>query len=178
LINFSNRLKNRKAFPRARAPWALDSGGFTELKDHGRWRITAAEYVAEVRRYAEAIGRLEWAAPLDWMCEPWVIFGKNWHLPRGHRHRFEGTRHARGLQSGDPEQDLATASSPLLTLGLRLGEGWLTGVACACKDGDREGWLGNFLSLSRVKTLVRAVDQVVFLSGLGCLLVLVDEAAG
>ncbi|WP_405736421.1 hypothetical protein OG607_44905 [Streptomyces sp. NBC_01537] len=35
-----NRLKDRKTFPRARAPWALDSGSFTELKDHGRWRIT------------------------------------------------------------------------------------------------------------------------------------------
>ena len=104
-----NRLKDRKSFPQARAPWALDSGGFTELKDHGRWRITATLYVAEVRRYAEAIGRLEWAAPLDWMCEPWVIFGKNWHLPLGHRDRFEGTRQARGLQPGDPEQDLAAA---------------------------------------------------------------------
>jgi hypothetical protein len=40
----------------------------------------------------------------------------------------------------------ARVNSPLLALGLRLGEGRLTGVACAHKDGDREGWLGNFLS--------------------------------
>jgi hypothetical protein len=26
--------------PRARGPWALDSGGFTELTTHGRWTIT------------------------------------------------------------------------------------------------------------------------------------------
>ncbi|WP_220133038.1 deazapurine DNA modification protein DpdA family protein [Streptomyces ipomoeae] len=70
-----NRLKNRRSFPRARAPWALDSGGFTELRDHGRWRLTAEEYAAEVRRYADAIGQLDWAAPMDWMCEPWVIEG-------------------------------------------------------------------------------------------------------
>jgi CubicO group peptidase (beta-lactamase class C family) len=40
----------------------------------------------------------------------------------------------------------ARVASPLLTLGLRLGDGRLTGVACAYQDGDREGWLGNFLS--------------------------------
>jgi hypothetical protein len=70
-----NRLKNRKTFPQARAPWALDSGGFTELMQHGRWTITPAEYAAEVHRYRDQIGRLEWAAPMDWMCEPWVITG-------------------------------------------------------------------------------------------------------
>ncbi|WP_240677331.1 hypothetical protein [Actinacidiphila soli] len=43
------------------------------------------------------------------MYESWVIFGKNWHLSRGHQHRFEGTRQARGLQPCDPEQDLETA---------------------------------------------------------------------
>ncbi|MEU6346223.1 hypothetical protein ABZ883_35330 [Streptomyces sp. NPDC046977] len=104
-----NRLVKRKTFPRARAPWALDSGAFTELKEHGRWRITAAEYAAEVRRYHDAIGQLVWAGPQDWMCEPWVIFGRNRHLAPGHRDRFEGTRLARGLEPDDPEQDLTTA---------------------------------------------------------------------
>jgi hypothetical protein len=72
-----NRLKNRRSFPQARAPWALDSGGFTELRDHGRWRITAEQYANEVRRYRDLIGKLDWAAPMDWMCEPWVIDGGN-----------------------------------------------------------------------------------------------------
>ncbi|NXY99558.1 hypothetical protein HYE82_35340 [Streptomyces sp. BR123] len=70
-----NRLKGRRTFPRAIAPWALDSGGFTELMQHGRWTITPEQYVAEVRRYRDAIGMLDWAAPMDWMCEPWVIDG-------------------------------------------------------------------------------------------------------
>lgn len=70
-----NRLKNRRTFPQAIAPWALDSGGFTELMQHGRWTITPEQYVAEVRRYRDAIGMLDWAAPMDWMCEPWVIEG-------------------------------------------------------------------------------------------------------
>jgi hypothetical protein len=36
--------------PRARAQWALDSGGFTELTMHGRWTVSAADYAREVQR--------------------------------------------------------------------------------------------------------------------------------
>lgn len=70
-----NRLSRRKRMPRARGPWALDSGGFTELQNHGRWRIGPDEYIAAVRRYRDEIGNLVWAAPQDWMCEPIIING-------------------------------------------------------------------------------------------------------
>lgn len=68
-------LCRRKSFPRAVAPWALDSGGFTELQQYGRWTVSAADYAREVRRFADEIGMLSWAAPRDWMCEPAVISG-------------------------------------------------------------------------------------------------------
>ncbi|OKI19294.1 hypothetical protein [Streptomyces sp. CB03911] len=67
------RLKGRKTLPRAMARWALDSGGFTELSMHGRWTVTAREYATAVRRYRDEIGLLDWAAPQDWMCEPWIV---------------------------------------------------------------------------------------------------------
>lgn len=63
----------KKKYPHALGPWAMDSGGFTELNQFGRWTITPAEYVAEVRKYRDAIGNMLWAAPQDWMCEPEVI---------------------------------------------------------------------------------------------------------
>ena len=63
----------RKTLPRARGPWALDSGGFTELSMYGEWRTTPREYAAAVRRYRDEIGRLEWAAIQDYMCEPWIV---------------------------------------------------------------------------------------------------------
>lgn len=66
------RLAARRTLPRAAAPWALDSGGFTELSMFGRWSITPREYSEEVRRYREEIGQLSFAAPMDWMCEPHV----------------------------------------------------------------------------------------------------------
>jgi hypothetical protein len=70
-----NRLKRCKTLPRALGPWALDSGGFTELQRHGMYRLTAADYAAAVRRYRDEIGGLEWVAPQDWMCEPLVREG-------------------------------------------------------------------------------------------------------
>ncbi|HYF06160.1 MAG TPA: hypothetical protein VD970_00955 [Acetobacteraceae bacterium] len=65
-------------YPRAAGPWALDSGGFTELQLYGAWRVTPREYVDEVRRYAGEVGGLEWAAPQDWMCEPPILEGGWW----------------------------------------------------------------------------------------------------
>lgn len=68
------RLAKRKILPSASGPWALDSGGFTELnKPPHRWMTTVEEYVEAVQRYQEEIGQLQWAAPMDWMCEPAVI---------------------------------------------------------------------------------------------------------
>lgn len=67
-------LRDRKTpFPRATTPWALDSGGFTELNLYGEWHTTPEEYVTAVRRYDNELGHLEWASPQDWMCEPWVV---------------------------------------------------------------------------------------------------------
>ncbi len=65
--------KVKKKFPRALGPWALDSGGFTELSKHGTWTVLPEDYVARVRRYREEIGGLQWAAIQDWMCEEVIL---------------------------------------------------------------------------------------------------------
>lgn len=61
------RLARRKALPKARMGWALDSGGFSELSLYGGWRTTPEDYVAAVKHYDRQIGNLEWASPMDWM---------------------------------------------------------------------------------------------------------------
>lgn len=67
------QLAARATLPRAVVPWALDSGGFTELSTPPhRWTITPEEYVDTVARFVEEIGAMEWAAPMDSMCEPWI----------------------------------------------------------------------------------------------------------
>lgn len=69
----ARRLAPRRSLPRARAPWVLDSGGFSELTRYGRWETSPADYVGAVRRYRDEVGRLAWAAPQDWMVEPAML---------------------------------------------------------------------------------------------------------
>jgi hypothetical protein len=66
----SNRqLARVRGLPRALGPWALDSGGFTEITQHGEWRTTPQQYVRQIRRYQDEIGHLAWASQQDLMCE-------------------------------------------------------------------------------------------------------------
>lgn len=67
------RLTGRVSLPRARAGWALDSGGFTELSMFGGWRTSETDYISDVRRFQSEIGGLRWVAPMDWMCEPFIV---------------------------------------------------------------------------------------------------------
>jgi hypothetical protein len=86
LLVSHRRLASRRSLPRATGPWALDSGGFTELSLYGRWRTDARTYVAAVRRYSEEIGQLDWAAGQGWMVESHVRTRTGASL-RTHQHR-------------------------------------------------------------------------------------------
>lgn len=68
-----NRILNRKKKFKQHGPVAIDSGGFTELSKHGTWTRTPKEYVEQLHN-AQALGlEIDWAAPQDWMCEPFMI---------------------------------------------------------------------------------------------------------
>ncbi|HEX7992696.1 MAG TPA: hypothetical protein VF506_02180, partial [Streptosporangiaceae bacterium] len=56
-----------KTLPTAVAPWALDSGGFSEVSARGADAFAdgPGPYVAAVRRYRDEVGQLAWAAPQD-----------------------------------------------------------------------------------------------------------------
>ncbi|QKV94007.1 hypothetical protein HUT19_21455 [Streptomyces sp. NA02950] len=59
----------------AQGPYAVDSGGFSELQRHGCWTRSERQYVDDLRRIWECVGPFDWAAPQDWMCEPIMIHG-------------------------------------------------------------------------------------------------------
>ncbi len=66
----ATRLRARATpFPRALVPIAIDSGGFTQVTQHGRWLISPQEYVGLVQRATRELGTVRWAAIQDWMCE-------------------------------------------------------------------------------------------------------------
>ncbi|MEU5973667.1 hypothetical protein [Streptomyces sp. NPDC047315] len=60
---------------RAIGRYAVDSGGFMELKDKGAWTRPPRQYVQDLRRIWEHVGPYDWAAQQDWMCEEAIIHG-------------------------------------------------------------------------------------------------------
>lgn len=70
----------------ARVAWALDSGGFTELSMHGRWMTKPDDYAEAVTGYLAHLGRPDFVAPQDWMCEP-VMLARTGLSVREHQER-------------------------------------------------------------------------------------------
>lgn len=61
-------------FVKACARYAIDSGGFTELRDNGEWTIDQDTYGGMITRFMDDIGRPpDFVSPQDWMCEPWIV---------------------------------------------------------------------------------------------------------
>lgn len=52
--------------------WILDSGAFTEVAKHGRYRHGVEEYWLQIKRWS-LCGNLLIAVAQDWMCEPFVL---------------------------------------------------------------------------------------------------------
>jgi hypothetical protein len=67
------QLQRRRGLHPALSSWALDSGGFTQLSQFGAWDMTPRQYTAQVQRYNKEIGRLDFVAVMDWMCEPHIL---------------------------------------------------------------------------------------------------------
>jgi hypothetical protein len=68
-----NRLRGRKK-PLECAEVLVDSGAFTELLTHGRYRHSTAEYAAEIRRlHEQGVVRISAAVAQDYMCEPFML---------------------------------------------------------------------------------------------------------
>jgi hypothetical protein len=75
-------LREVKSLRPAAAPWALDSGGFTELSKYGTWTQTPEAYAARARRYQREIGKLDFAAIQDWMCEEVILQKTGFSVPQ------------------------------------------------------------------------------------------------
>jgi len=66
-----NVLRERKRDFRVNG-WLMDSGAFTELSTHGRYRFNAEEYVSQIDRWRHC-GQLQAAVSQDYMCEPFIL---------------------------------------------------------------------------------------------------------
>lgn len=68
-----NVLKSRKSYFEPRE-WMMDSGAFTEIAHHGRFRTSVSAYAQRIHRWSYC-GRMVVAVAQDWMCEPVIIAG-------------------------------------------------------------------------------------------------------
>lgn len=68
-VSFST-MRGVKRLPRALSRWALDSGAYSEITRHGEWRTSPQNYARAVLRLKAMAGKLDWAAPQDWTCDP------------------------------------------------------------------------------------------------------------
>lgn len=67
-----NRLRGRRKAVAA-LEWIMDSGAFTEISTHGRYRHSVEDYAAEINRWDTAASGLIAAVSQDYMCEPFII---------------------------------------------------------------------------------------------------------
>ncbi|WP_028569537.1 hypothetical protein [Salinispora tropica] len=121
------RLRSYKRLPRAIVPWALDSGGFTELSQYGSWDHgpTPADYIARIHRYWHEVGHLAWAAPQDWMCEPWITANTGLTITEHHHRTVDNYQRLRDLAAqADLPADIIT---PVL-------QGWEPDDYLRCAD--------------------------------------------
>lgn len=66
-----NRLRDRKSDFEV-GDWIMDSGAFTEISQHGRYRHSTAEYAKQIVRWKNC-GRLLAAVSQDYMCESFIL---------------------------------------------------------------------------------------------------------
>tara|TARA_Y100001936_G_scaffold210590_1_gene217485 strand:- start:816 stop:1577 length:762 start_codon:yes stop_codon:yes gene_type:complete len=68
-----NRLWGRKKKFPIHGDLAIDSGGFSQLRLNGQWTKTPQEYLNALNNLNQLGLFYEWAAPQDWMVEPFML---------------------------------------------------------------------------------------------------------
>jgi hypothetical protein len=139
------RLAGRKSLPKARVGWALDSGGFSELSLFGEWQTSPQAYVAAVHRYDKEIGLLGWAAPQDWMCEPFMLAKTGLTVEEHQRRTVANFLELRRLwQATDPTDELRATSEHCVFMPVLQGWQLVDYLRCADMYADAGIDLSNY----------------------------------
>lgn len=136
-----NRLRARKS-PMKVGDWIMDSGAFTEVTTHGRYRHSVEEYAAEIRRWA-GNGNLLAAVAQDYMCEPFVIAKTGLSVAEHQRLTVERYDALLACETGVYIMPVLQGFTPaeyvahVQLYGDRLAQGQWVGVGSVCKrNGD------------------------------------------
>lgn len=133
----------------------MDSGAFTEISTHGRYRHDVSDYAAEIRRWKDN-GNLLAAVAQDYMCEPFIVAKTGLTV---HQHQQLTVQRYDALLAEDVGvyvlpvlQGFAPADyvDHLAMYGDRLAHGQWVGVGSVCKrNGDPRAVAAVLLAIKR-----------------------------
>ena len=159
---FISRTRLKGKLPQARGPVAIDSGGFTALSKTGEWPITVEQYIGELEPFDAEIG-IEWAAPMDWMCEPGIRAKTGLSIEEHQRRtilNFEQLRYALGdlvipvLQGWHPD-DYMRHWNMYERFSISLDNEPLVGIGSICRRGQDD-------QIVRILNLLRPLKMHAF----------------
>ncbi len=136
-----------RSMPKALGPWALDSGGFSELSLHGRYTVSPQWYAEEVLRWRVEVGQMEWAAVQDWMCEPFITARTGLSVQEHQRRTIQSYLDLHRLAPEAPWvpvlqgyhfQEYLDHVLQYERTGIRLGELPLVGLGSVCRRQDTD----------------------------------------
>ncbi len=161
-----NRIRERKTSFMVNH-WIMDSGAFTELSTHGRYRHSVKDYARSVRVWA-GIGKLDAAVSQDYMCEPFILDKTGLTIAEHQRLTIERYDELGALVPTSTYvmpvlQGYAPADYALHVeaYGDRLGNGAWVGVGSVCKrQGDPS-------AITAVLQAVKAIRPDLRLHGFG-----------
>jgi hypothetical protein len=156
-----HRLARLKRLPRALGPLAIDSGGYSSLsRPPYRWTFTPQQYIAEVRRCSAALGRVEWCAPMDWMCEPWILQNTGLSVAEHQARTIASVVELRQLApeiqwapvlQGWVLDDFLRHADAYVRAGVDLARETIVGVGSVCRRQATDAAVEIFAGLSRLR---------------------------
>lgn len=154
------RLRTRKAPMKVRN-WIMDSGAFTEISIHGRYRHDVAEYAAEIRRWKDN-GNLLAAVAQDYMCEAFILKKTGMTVEQHQQLTVERYDALLAEDTGVYIMPVLQGYAPedyarhLRMYGERLAQGAWVGVGSVCKrNGDPGAIAAVLLAIKKVRPDLR-----------------------
>lgn len=156
------RLRPRKANIGA-CKVLLDSGAFTELNLHGKYRTTPQEYCDEIGRlHRDGVVNIEIAVTQDYMCEPFMLKKTGMTVTDHHRLTIERYDALLACNPPVPVMPVLQGFRPseyanhMMMYGDRLRPGMWVGVGSVCKrNGDPEQVLAILRVLHGINPALR-----------------------
>jgi hypothetical protein len=146
--------------------WIMDSGAFTEISTHGRYRLPVEEYAKRVERWSSGPNLLA-AVSEDWMCEPFILSKTGLSIVDHQRLTIERYDALRALVSEVAIIPVLQGYAPedyvnhVRAYGARLYPGMWVGVGSICKRNAKPE------AVEAVLRAIKAVRPDLLLHGFG-----------